>query len=195
MTLVPSSGDSLVDQSGVSAGHDVIGRDKHETHNHFHPGANGGVVDQLLKKLEHEIESNVHVRQTIESLAYYYNRRSHDGVDGLQAKLQASGRESEYLVALEKKELFAKLLEKWSLYASAQQILAYLLAKAEHEFNSAIHPQITSLDKLGVNQLVTDKIVSPIVAECGSTLFAVNHGTAMGMVYWLAEQCYVRWHA
>jgi hypothetical protein len=182
-----------VDQTGAAARGDIIGRDKHEKHFHL-PERPPGVVEQLLEKLQSEVENNEHVRHTIEALAHFQSRRSHDGVNGLQAKLDAANRSDEYLDAIEKKELFAKLLERWSLYASAQEIFAYLLAKAEYEFTYVIHPQLNELSKVRANELIRDQIIVPIIAECGSTVFTINHSTAMGMVYWLAEQCFVRWH-
>jgi vacuolar-type H+-ATPase subunit I/STV1 len=181
-----------VSQQGASAHGDVVGRDKIE---HYHPAsASPGVVQQLLEKLQAEIDKNEKVRHTVEALAHFQSRRSHDGIDGLEAKLKAGHRTDEYLSALEKKELFAKLLEKWSLYASAQEIFAFLLAKAEYEFNYFIYPQILELDQIGVNQLLNDRIIIPTIADCGSRVFVLNHSVAMGMVYWLAEQCFVRWH-
>jgi len=189
---VQSQGDNSVKQQDVTAHGDVVGRDKIEQH--FHPGQ-AGIVEQLLKKLDDEVAKNEKVKETIETLAYYYNRRSADGVDGLEAKLEAGNRKSEIMSAFEKKELFVKLLEKWALYASAQKILAYLLAKAEHEFNYNIHPQIGKAEVDKINALVTEKIVEPIVSECGHTIFGITHAVAMGIVYWLAEQCYVRWHS
>ena len=185
---------SSVDQKGASAGGDLVGRDKHEIHYHSHP-ASTGIVDQLLKKLQDEVANNVHVRDTVEALAHFHKRRAADGVHGLEAKLKVAGRGDEFLDAIEKKELFAKLLDRWSLYASAQEIFAYLLAKAEHEFTYVIRPQLDGLSKVEVNKLVRDTIVVPIVQECGSSVFVVNHSMAMGMVYWLAEQCFIRWHA
>lgn len=184
---------SRVSQQGATAHGDIVGRDKIETH--YHPGASKpGVVEQLLQKLQAEVENDEKVRHTIEALAHFQSRRSHDGIDGLEAKLRAGRRADEYVNALEKKELFVKLLEKWSLYASAQEIFAYLLAQVEHEFNYFVHPQITTHDTIGVNQLVNDRIVIPTIKECGSSVFVLNHGIVMGMVYWLAEQCFVRWH-
>lgn len=182
-----------VDQAGASAQGDVVARDKIETHYHSTVSPQG-IVNQLLEKLHTEVASSAKIRHTIESLAHYYNRRSIDGVDGLEKKLEAAGRQTEYLAAIEKKEMFAKLLEQWSLYASAQEIFVHLLARAEHEFNYIIYPQISGLTEVQINQLVTDKIVNPTVAECGASIFAVNHGTALGIIYWLAEQCFVRWH-
>jgi hypothetical protein len=88
----------------------------------------------------------------IDALANFQMRKSVDGIDGLEAKLVAGQRQDELLMdALEKKEQFAKLLQKWPLYASAQEIFAYLLAKAEYEFNHFIHPQITTLPRISVD--------------------------------------------
>ena len=182
-----------VDQRGAAAQGDVVARDKIETHYHGSPRTIG-IVEQLLDKLKDEMEHNEKVRDTIDTLKHFYSQHSHDGVVGLQAKLAAGGRADEYMSAIEKKELFAKLLDKWSLYASAQEIFAYLLAKADYEFNYFIYPQIPKIGDIEVNQLVNDKIIAPTVEECGASVFMVNHAVAMGMVYWLAEQCFIRWH-
>ena len=182
-----------VDQKGASAEGDIIGGSKTETHIHLSSGK-AGKIEQLLKKLEAEVEQNAQVRHTLESLQRYYTRRSYDGVDGLEAKLKNAGRGHECMDAIEKKELFAKMLERWSLYASAQSIFAHLLAHAEYEFTYFIHPQLPQLDELHINELVHQRIVEPTIQECGSSVFALDHSVVMGMIYWLAEQCYVRWH-
>lgn len=183
----------FVDQSRATALGDIVAGDK--TTNVFLSGQHErGIVGQLMARLAHEIETNQRVRHTIDSLQFFHLRRSHDGIDGLEAKLKHSGRHDELLYALERKEQFAKLLEKWSLYASAQEILAYLLAKAENEFATGVQPKIGSLSRADINRLITDTIVTPIVDECGVGAFSLNHSIAMGMLYWLAEQCFVRWH-
>jgi hypothetical protein len=115
-----------VTQQGASAKGDIVGRDKVETHYHS-ASPSPGIVEQLLKKLQAEIEKNEKARHTIETVAHFQTRRSDDGVDGLDAKLRAGQRPHEYLAALEKKEQFVKLLEKWSLYASAQEIFCVLI--------------------------------------------------------------------
>jgi len=182
-----------INQKGVSAGGDVVGGDKH-VYNNLAAPKNASVVEQLLHKLQTEMEDDLQVKKTIDSLRYFYEKKSIDGIDGLESKLKAGGREHETLQALEKKELFVKALERWSLYASAQEIFVHLLAKAEHEFSMHVFPQIGQIEEHQVNQLVTERIVEPIVTECGATVFQMHHGMAMGMLYWLAEQCFVRWH-
>ncbi|WP_315800075.1 ABC-three component system protein [Bradyrhizobium sp. SZCCHNS3002] len=181
-------------QTGAKAGGDVVGGHKVvETHYHL-PGEPAGIVGQLLVKLQGEIKNNERVRHTIEDLARFHTKRSIDGIEGLEAKLEAGGRANEYLAALEKKEMFVKLLERWSLYASAQEIFVYLLAQAEHHFNLTIHPQIEQLSPVQVNALINQLIITPTINQVGADVFVLNHNVCMGMIYWLAEQCFVRWH-
>jgi hypothetical protein len=185
---------ATINQSGASAGGDLVGGNK-TVNNYFHPASSqSGIVEQLLAKLQAEIDKNEQVRHIVENLQYFYKKRAPDGINGLEAKLTAGRRDHEIYLALEKKELFAKLLEKWSLYASAQEIFACLLAKAEHEFSMFVYPKIGKLDQDGINQLVNDRIVTPAISECGVGVFTLNHSIVMGMIYWLAEQCFVRWH-
>ncbi|MER9644731.1 ABC-three component system protein [Mesorhizobium sp. M0239] len=184
---------TTVDQSGASAERDLAGRDIHNTYNY--PVLNRvSAVEKLLQRLQVEMEQNLTVRDTIDRLQRFYSQRSHDGINGLKAKLEVSGRESSYFAALEMKEMFVKLLERWSLYASAQQIMAHLLARAERQFNDIILPQISNCDEAQINKITNELIISPTVDDCGASVFEIDHNTAMGMVYWLAEQCFIRWH-
>jgi hypothetical protein len=189
-----SSSTLNVDQSHAGAARDIVGRDiNNTTINNAAPRA-AGIVEQLLQKLSAEKNHDQKVRDTIARLQRYYVQRAHDGVTGLEAKLKAAGREQQYIDAIEMKEMFAKLLEQWSLYASAQQIFVYLLARAERQFNDIILPQIPTLDLVGVNKLMRHLIIEPTVRDCGASVFEIDDNTAMGMIYWLAEQCFVRWH-
>lgn len=147
-----------------------------------------------MRLLEEELQSNAQTRTIIDGLQFYYNQKSPDGVIGLEAKLERAARQDELLIAYEKKELFVKLLTKFGMYSSAQRLFAYLLAKAESEFNSKIHPEIASLSRAEIAALTAEKIVNPMVDECGFGPLDINHNIVMGMIYWLAEQCFVRWH-
>jgi predicted metallopeptidase len=183
---------SKTDQRGAQAGADIVGRDKIV---HNYPATEGpGPIEQLLQKLQAEIENDEKIKHTIENLKHFTEHKSKDGIIGLEAKLIAGKREYELYSAFAKKELFAKLLETWSHYYSAQEIFAFLLAKIEYEFSMFVFPNIQSLTQHDINQLISDRIVLPTIQECGSGVFTLNHSIVMGMVYWLAEQCFVRWH-
>lgn len=179
---------TISDQSNARAGGSIAGRD------YYNVEAKKGLIERLLHKLKEQYDCDEQTQITIDELARYHNRRATDGISGLEAKLHASGRFAYYDDAIEKKEMFVKLLEKWSLYSSAQEIFVHILAKAEIEFTQVIYGQIPKKEHEEINALVIERIVSPIVEECGGDLMSVNHNLVLGMVYWLAEQCFIKWH-
>lgn len=185
---------SSAQQSHATAGRDMAGRDINNVTNYNSAPRAANVVEQLLDKLQLEIEQDAQASEIVEKLQRFYQKKAHDGVMGLQAKLDKGGRSDSYFDAIEMKEMFVKLLEQWSLYASAQQIFIFLLARAERQFNDIILPQVTSSSVVGINQLTHELIVGPTVSEFGASVFQLDHNTALGMVYWLAEQCFIRWH-
>ena len=183
-----------VDQSDSSVGGDQVAGNKEEHHHHYGAERAANVVEQLLLRLRHEMENNEKCLDIITRLQRFHTKRASAGVSGLEAKLEKAGRESEIEAALERKEMFAKLLEEWSLYASAQEIFVYLLARAEQVFNDMIFPEVGKASIIETNTRITKLIVEPTVAECGASIFAIDNNVAMGLVYWLAEQCFIRWH-
>lgn len=200
MSLIPRRGGSgppdtsaSVSQGGSVVLGNQVGGNLNQTNN-YNADRPPTVVEQLLVRLQHELDNNIRTSEVLSRLQRYHGGIVVDDVRGLAAKLERAGRGKELTSALERKEMFAKLLEAWSWYASAQEIFAYLLAKAEHFFSSEILPEIGTLAEVEVNRRMNVLIVNPTVEECGATVFQVDHLTAMGMIYWLAEQCFVRWH-
>lgn len=179
---------TIANQQGAQARGNIIGRDSVTIQ------AKQSMIEKLLLRLKEQYECNEKTQTTIDELARYHARRATDGISGLQAKLEASGRSNYYDEAIEKKEMFSKLLERWSLYSSAQLIFVHILAKAETEFTHVIYGQIPEKTHEEINALVIERIVNPIVEECSSELMSVNHNLVQGMVYWLAEQCFIKWH-
>lgn len=179
---------TISSQQGAHAQGDIVGRDKVVVE------TKKGMIERLLLRLKEQYDCNEQTQTIIDELARYHIRRAQDGVAGLQAKLEASGRSQYYDDAIEKKEMFAKLLQHWSLYSSAQLIFVHILAKAENEFTHVIYGQIPRKSPEEINALVIERIANPIVEECGSELMSVNHNLVQGMIYWLAEQCFIKWH-
>lgn len=190
-TKALSQADS-VDQSGATVGRDMVGRDK--ITNVFAPTTKPSKLDQLKARLKAEVDSEAQVTEVIEALQRFKKKVPDDGVTGLEAKLEVAGRSAQLLLALEMKEEFAKLLEKWSLYSSAQEIFAHLLAMADYKYNLQILPQLQEVDGVELDELIESKIVIPTIEDLGIDIFSMDHHSAMGMVYWLAEQCRIRWH-
>jgi len=65
-----------------------------------------------------------------------------------------------------KKELFAKLLERWSLFRIGARDICLSPCESEYEFNYVIRPQLGGISKVKANELVRDHILDPMIAEC-----------------------------
>jgi hypothetical protein len=98
-------------------------------------------------------------------------------------------------LALRKKEAFAKLLEAWKAYPAAQEIIAYFLAKIELAFQTHVVPLLGTSGDAAIDAAIQEHLVEPVLHEMGDGPFMLNGTNVGGMVFWLAEQCYVRWHA
>lgn len=181
-----------VNQRGASAGGNLVGRDDNSVRIMLSPD---GQIGLLVKQLDREIHADELREQWIDELQFFEEPYAPDGVKGLEAKLTKCGRPDKIQMALRQKELFVKFLSKWSLYGAAQQLLALCLHRIQAEFDTHVHPHCGSVDGLEIDQIVAEKVVKAVVVEYGFGTFALNHGLVMGMTYWLADRCYVRWHA
>ena len=182
-------------QKGASAGGDIVGGNKTEIINHSAAPPKLSKLEQLKAKLQQEVADGHCSPTIIDQLQKFQKKIPEDGVTGLEAKLEVAGRSEQLMLALEMKEQFAKLLDKWSLYASAQEIFVHLLAMAEYKYSHHIFPLISKIQPVEFDELIDQKIITPAIEEVGVDVFTLDHSTAMGMIYWLAEQCRVRWHS
>ncbi|WP_170432976.1 ABC-three component system protein [Ruegeria arenilitoris] len=188
--------DTTVNQSHSQAGGDIAGGSISKSY-HFSSHANAyEAIDKLAAKLRAEVDDEQTVDGTIANLAYYKRRREAvDGIVGLECKLKAGKRLDLWEDALDQKVEFERLLEEWSLYASAQEIFAHTLAKIERTFKRQIKPHLHEVSHDAADKLIDELIVYPVVNECSKVdHFFVNANRALGMLYWLADRCFVRWH-
>lgn len=185
-------------QSDIDAGRDNAGGNIVNTNSNnttYVMGDAGSPIAAWMASLAEEIKADKYVSDFVDTLQMYSERLTHDGVDGLEAKLNHAGRGSEVSLALRKKELFTRLLARYSMFDSAQQIFAYLLSKVEQDFRTYVMPHLGSYAVADVDRLFAEYVIGPCTTEIKSGVFCLNSAIAAGMVYWLAEQCYIRWHA
>lgn len=180
-----------VKQKEISAGRDNIGRDQNVN---IHHSTRKTQIDGWLEKLGSELDQQADFRDFVDSLQYYLQKLEYDDVEGLENKLSHAGRRTQYPSALRKKEAFAKLLEEWRSYPAAQEIFAYFLAKIDTSFAAHIEPLLGGVSREQIDQKIAESVVQPILDEMGCGPFMLNSNHVNGMFYWLAEQCYVRWH-
>ena len=184
---------NTVDQSGAKADGDVIGRDK-IIHNDITFQQRQTQIEGWLDKLAAERESDPKAQIIVDSLQYYLDRFPFDHIVGLEAKLMHAGRSDQTRIAFRKKEAFSKFLDYWQAYPSAQEIIAYFLAKIDTAFGNEITPMLGILTNSEIDDAIKAKLVEPILNEMGVGPFMLNYNHVYGMVYWLAEQCFIRWH-
>ena len=147
-----------------------------------------------MERLAEEIRRDVRVQDFVATLQFYQEHHSHDGIDGLEDKLKHAGRTAHLRKAVRKQELFARLLDEFSMFDSAQQIFAYVLSKMDADFDAYVVPNLGKLTDGEIDVIINERLIMPATHEASVGAFCLNAAITGGMVYWLAEKCYVRWH-
>ncbi|WP_417452649.1 ABC-three component system protein [Kiloniella sp.] len=154
-------------------------------------------ISGLLESLDSEIANgNCGVMEFIDDLQMFHDRRSDEEVVGLDEKLKAAERDDQVPDAQIKKELFHKLLSRLQHYPSAQKLFAYFLARINDVFENHISPHVHELSRREIDIIIDQQIVIPTIKDMGDGFqhFTLTHAHVRGMIYWLADRCFVRWH-
>ncbi len=185
-----------VNQSHSEAGGDIAGGNIDKSFHFNNHTSAYEAIEKLAAQLRAEVKEQQTFDGTVANLAYYKRRREAlDGIVGLENKLKAGERLDLWEDALDQKVEFERLLEEWSLYASAQEIFAHILAKVERTFKGQVRPHLPNVTNEIADKLVDELIILPITNECSKVdHFFVNTNRALGMLYWLADRCFIRWH-
>lgn len=191
MTVANDTSGNRVDQRRASPGGDAVGRDKITN---VHYSERRSQIDGWLNKLTEEMKGSVEARELVENLQYFFRASPYDGIVGLEAKLDHAGRSAQKRSALRKKEAFSKLLEEWRAYPAAQEIIAYFLAKMEFSFETNVVPLLGTASIEEIDNSIREHLIESVLEEMGCGPFMLNYLNVSGMIYWLAEQCYIRWH-
>lgn len=152
----------------------------------------------LLKKLDAEVEEEATIAGFIDELQIFVDHREEEDIEGLENKLEYVGRKKEITLALRKKEIFQKRMIMYEHFSSAQKIYAIFLSKIHEVFEANIMNQGQTLKRAEVEDIIEEKIVKPIMADIdgcgGSDHIFINESHVRGMIFWLADRCWVRWH-
>lgn len=177
---------------GDQAGNNIT---KITTYNQIH-GVKPSQVNRLLKLLSDQISKDESMVGFVDDLQFFIDNRDGETVVGLKQKLEFCGRGAAFNDAKKKKELFAKLLLRFERFSSAQQLFAYIMATIHETFDTRITPLASSLSLQEIDAMIEAEIVDKIMAEVGegSDHMTLNRTHIKGMIYWLADKCYVRWH-
>lgn len=159
-------------------------------------GAKPSQIARLLRLLADQISADDSMSGFVDDLQFFIDNRDGETVIGLEEKLKFCGRGDSFRDARKKKELFAKLLLRYERFSSAQQLFAYIMAAIHETFESKIIPSADLLSRQEIDSLIDFEIVEKIMIEFGegSDQLTLNRTHLAGMIYWLADKCYVRWH-
>lgn len=184
------SDDNAVDQSSASAAGDVTGRDKITNIYRYRRSK----LETLIAALRTDQSKHGDDAAPNETLQYYNQAVSDDGIVGLEAKLEAAGRSAQISKAIRQKEEFRKLLEAWAHSETAQTVFAELLSKVENKYNFSIYAKKDDLTSAEIDALVYTEIVETLNEQVGENPLGLCELTIAGMLFWLAERCHIKWH-
>lgn len=157
-------------------------------------GAKGEYMTSLLKKFQKEQKGDSKLKEFIEDLDYYNNKRN-DDVLGLEEKLKAGSREDLIWAATDYKDRFQRLLFRYQFSDAAQRILLHLLAEVQSRFINEIYPMLCkkeSMDK--INLLITERLINPVKDELGENYLGITVQHINGMLYFLTGNCHIKWN-
>lgn len=123
----------------------------------------------------------------------YEDRSAEDRRDLLQ-KLMDAGREHEYRYANNAQNRFARRYTKTGLLTAAREDHDNLLSEVETRFVMHVyHPLICqSASNEAVALALQDRVIDPLAGKSiGGTKFDAN--SVFSALYFLTEQCYIRW--
>lgn len=183
------SENNSVNQTGAFVEGDLTGRDKITVYRYRR-----SKLETLVEALRTEKPQAGKAPAANETLQYYSEPVSDDGIVGLEAKLEIAGRQSQIGRAIRQKEEFRKILELWAHSETAQIIFADLLARVEQKFNSSIYVLRETLSQADFDTMVHKEIVEPLNEQIGANPLGLSELTITGMLFWLAEKCHIKWH-
>ncbi|URK19516.1 hypothetical protein M9H61_08425 [Thalassospira sp. GO-4] len=152
-------------------------------------------ITTLLECLSKEISADEKeaIKEFASDLYLYVHQRDEEDPDTLDTKLESANRQEELSHANRTLERFTMLLEKYQHFPSGQKLLAFFLSHIHDVFTFQIKGK--NLSDSEIDDVIRTQIVEKIIADMGngSVHFTINANHVRGMVYFLADRCYVRW--
>jgi hypothetical protein len=183
--------EGTVNQEGnIVAGHQG-GRDVNVTNNYY-PPTSYQAMRRLVEKFEQEIKGDAKLQHFIEELERYYKQKHGDNLT-LEEKLAGSAAKNFTDTALVAKESYSKLLTKYSLYQSAQEINVYLLGRTMFLFEYEIRPKLREgINESALATLIID-VERQLMSEVDDNPLRFTSMEVVGMLYFLTAKCHLNW--
>lgn len=150
----------------------------------------------LLQRLSSEInlEQKQNIEQFISDLYLYVQKRDQQD-DDLETKLKSANRATEINNAEQSLEAFTMLLEEYQHFPSGQKLFGYFLGRIHDVFSFQILNRINNLNDADIDKIIQCEIIDRTISDMGAGFehFILTHKHVRGMIYYLADRCFVRW--
>lgn len=151
-----------------------------------------------FEKLNQEVINDERYEGIMDELKHYLTKR--DGID-MTTKLKEGGfTDKEVFTAMERKEKYAKRLEKNMYFESAQWIDSQIFAKLKINFETYVE---NPLIKKGANKeeiirAVVEKVITPVEDLLNTegeedNFLRYTIEDIYGMIYYLTGKCHINW--
>lgn len=151
----------------------------------------------LLQRLSSEInqEQKQNMELFLGDLYLYVQKRDQEDDDDLETKLRSANRTAEFTNAERSLEAFNMLLEEYQYFPSGQKLFGYFLGRIHDVFCFQILNRIASLNDADIDTIIQREIIDKTISDMGEGFehFVLTHKHVRGMIYYLADRCYVRW--
>ncbi len=159
----------------------------------------GTQMTALAQRIEEEMRNQTLFNGYIDKLQYLISNREDSELKGLQEKLEAVGRASDWPSAERDLLAFEQILEKYTHYQSAQMLFARLLFRIMNVFERKIMPSDYTLSRRQVEDIIDSEIIAPTLSDVdsigGKADLFMDESDIHGMINWLAERCHIRWQS
>ncbi|WP_162653304.1 ABC-three component system protein [Lentilitoribacter sp. Alg239-R112] len=154
-------------------------------------------VVPLLQRLSSEInqEQKKSLERFLGDLYLYVQKRDQADDDDLETKLVSANRTMEIKNAEQSLESFVMLLEQYQYFPSGQKLFGFFLGRIHDVFCHQILNRINSLNDSDIDRIIQTEIIDQTITDMGEGFehFTLTHKHVRGMVYYLADRCFVRW--
>jgi len=181
-----------IDSSEVKG--DVAGGNIDKSRIYQFTGSKTAYMKILLEKFKQEQSTNSHLKEYIDDLDYYYNKKK-DDVIGLEDKLTSANRQGFIEFALEAKDKYHRKLYKYQFSEAAQKINLHLLGLVITYFENEIKPLLKKgEDEQLVNSMINERLIKPLLDELDENLLGFSAHDINGMLYFLTGNCHLKWN-
>jgi hypothetical protein len=177
-------------QTGNIAGRDVVGGDSivNTTAPRRTP------ITKLNERYLAETGEAEGLDAFVAKLQHYWDRATNDDIRRLSQKLSDSGRGDMLQTGEELKECATKIILRFQTSRTAQDILAWVLAELYGRFLLDVWPSIQAdAPREVVDRLMSEKVIGTTLLDLEDNALDLSRPDLLGLVYFLAGNCYIRW--